>query len=109
MQTAIQVICTGGVSLRQRIAGDRKRLERFDLKLGRERKPNRNPGWTKVNGVGDVWGVLNISWDTATRTLTCRVVNKRLATPHRIVGRFVDFLLCRYSTRIKAISIFKVQ
>jgi hypothetical protein len=52
--------------------------------------------------------VLNISWDAETRTLTCRVVNKRYGTPHRIIGRFLDFLLEHYGSRIKTISIFEV-
>jgi hypothetical protein len=108
MQTVIQVLCTGGASLRQRIANDRDRLEEFELKLGPEKKLDRNPGWTKMNGRGNVLGGVNMSWDAATRTLTCRVVNRRLTRPHRIVGRLVDFLLCRYRNRIKVITIFEV-
>jgi len=108
MQTVIQVLCTGGASLRQRIANDKDRLDEFELKLGPEKKPERNPGWTKMNGKRNVSGAVNMSWDAATRTLTCRIVNRRLARPHRIVGRLVDFLLYRYRSRIKVITIFEI-
>jgi hypothetical protein len=108
MQTAIQVICTGGTSLRKLIGDHDSRLEEFRLTLVAEKNARRNPGWMKIKGQAGIWGALNISWDTDTKTLTCRVVNKRYARPHEIIGRFVDFLLCYYSGRIKVISIFKV-
>lgn len=108
MQTAIQVICAGGASMRKLIADREARLEAFDLMLVAEKSVRRNPGWMKIKGQTGIWGVLNISWDADTNTLTCRVVNKRYTKPHQIIGRFVDFLLCYYSKRIKLISIFKV-
>jgi hypothetical protein len=55
-----------------------------------------------------IWGALNVSWDAGTRSLTCRVVNRRYGTPHAIIGRFVAFLLEHYRKRIKLISIFEV-
>ena len=106
MQTGIQVICTGGPSLRTLIA-DRARSSEDWLVV--ERSVGRNPGWMKVKSAErGIWGALNISWDAETRTLTCRVVNKRFGTPHAINGRFVDFLLEHYKRRIKIISIFEV-
>jgi len=110
MQTALQVICTGGPSLRTLIAHYGRKLEPFGLELVAEKHPRRNPGWMKVRGAEPgIWGALNISWDTDTRTLTGRVVNKRYGTPHKMIGRFVDFLLHRHSRRIKVISIFRVD
>src|ERR1017187_966549 len=91
MQTAIQVICTSAPSLRTLIADQARGSEAWIVSL--ERSVGRNPGWMKVKSTErGIWGALNISWDTETRTLTCRVVNKRYGTPHAIVGRFVAFL-----------------
>src|ERR1039457_1305758 len=39
--------------------------------------------------------------NNSTKTLTCRVVNRRYTKPHEIIGRFVDFLMCHHSKRIK--------
>jgi hypothetical protein len=110
MQTAIQVICTGGPSLRTQIADQARNSEAW---LVSEKIVGRNPGWMKVKSTErGVWGALNISWDAETRTLTCRVVNKRYGTPHAVVGRFVAFLLehdgKRKKKRIKMINIFEV-
>jgi hypothetical protein len=110
MQTAIQVICTSGPSLRALIA-DQARSS--DAWLVSEKSVGRNPGWMMVKSTErGIWGALNISWDTQTRTLTCRVVNKRYGPPHGIIGRFVAFLLehdrKRKRKRIKLISIFEV-
>jgi len=106
MQTAIQVICTSGPSLRRLIADQAGNSEAW---LVAEKIVGRNPGWMKVKSTErGAWGALNISWDADTRTLTCRVVTKRYGTPHRIIGRFVDFLLEHYRERIKLISIFEV-
>jgi hypothetical protein len=49
-----------------------------------------------------------VSWDAETMTLTCRVVNKRLGTPHAIIGKFVAFLLQNYKKRIRLINIFEI-
>jgi hypothetical protein len=109
MQTAVQVICKPGPSLRTLIANQNRKLEAYEFALVAEKTNRRNPGWMKIksNGPG-IWGALNISWDPGTGTLTCRVVNRRAGTPNRIIGRFVDFLLCYHSKRIKLISIFQV-
>jgi len=75
----------------------------------RDRTKGRNPGWLKIwSTEPNVWGALNVSWDAHTRTLTCRVVNKQLGSPHQIIGRFVDFLLRNDDGRIRLISIFQV-
>jgi hypothetical protein len=110
MQTAVQVICESGSSLRTQVADRIRSLEAdCEFKLGAEKTKGRNPGWLKITSrEKGVWGALNISWDTETRTLTCRVVNKRLGTPHRIVGRFVDFLWEHHADQIKLINIFQL-
>src|SRR5436305_9500077 len=91
MQTAIQVICTSGPSFRALIADQARNSEAW---LVSEKTVGRNPGWMKIkNTERGVWGALNICWDQQTRTLTCRVVNKRFGTPHEIIGRFVALLL----------------
>ena len=109
MQTAIQVVCTRGPSLRSLIARRSRPLEKFDLEIIEEKNPRRNPGWMKVKGTErDIWGAMNISWDAETATLACRVINKRDGTPHKMVGRFVDFLLKQFRKRIKVISILQV-
>lgn len=106
MQTAIQVICRSGPSLRTLIADRARNSEAW---LVAERSVGRNPGWMKVKSTErGVWGALNISWDAETRTLNCRVVNRRYGTPHAIVGRFVDFLLEHYKKRIRIMNIFEV-
>ena len=110
MQTAIQVICTSGPSLRAQIA-DQGRVS--DAWLVSEKSVGRNPGWMKVKSTErGIWGALNIRWDAEARTLTCRVVNKRYGTPHQIIGRFVAFLLeqdkNRNNKRIKMINIFEI-
>lgn len=108
MQTAIQVICTSGTSLRTAIARHPRKLESLQLEIVAE-KAQRNPGWMKIRGTErKIWGALNISWYPDTMTLTGRIVNKRYGRPHQIVGRFVEFLLRHHYRRIKAISVFEV-
>jgi len=82
MQTAIQVICTGGTSLRKLIGDHDGRLEDFQLTLVAEKSARRNRV-DEDKGPARNLGALNISWDADTKTLTCRVVNKRYAKPIR--------------------------
>jgi hypothetical protein len=96
--------------LRALVAEQARKSEEW---LVSEKSVGRNPGWMKVKSTErGIWGALNISWDSQTRTLTCRVVNKRDGTPHGIIGRFVSFLLeedrKQKRPRIKMISIFEV-
>ena len=100
------MICTSGLSLRTLIADQARDSKAW---LIAERSVGRNPGWMKVkSSERGIWGALNVSWDAGTRSLTCRVVNRRYGTPHAIIGRFVAFLLEHYRKRIKLISIFEV-
>src|SRR5215469_4207116 len=109
MQTAIQVTCKQGESLRTQIANNGRKLEKYDLAVVAEKSTRRNPGWMKIRGTEPgVWGALNVSWDTSTATLTGRVVNRRLGTPEEILGRFVAYLLRYHKKRIRMINIFQV-
>ena len=106
MQTAIQVICKNRSSLRAMIAD---RVRNSEDWLVNEKSVGRNPGWMKIKSTErGTWGALNVSWDAETMTLTCRVVNKRLGTPHAIIGKFVAFLLQNYKKRIRLINIFEI-
>ena len=109
MQTAIQVTCKQGESLRTRIANNYSKLEKYNLAVVAEKSTRRNPGWMKIRGTEPgVWGALNVSWDTSTATLTGRVVNRRLGTPEEILGRFVAYLLRYHKKRIRMINIFQI-
>ena len=107
MQTAVQVICTRGQSLRAVIANQDPKLKKYELTLVAEKSNRRNPGWMKVKcTAAGSRGAMNISWDAETQTLTCRVVNRGAGRPNLIIGNFVDFLLRYNNRRIKLISIF---
>jgi hypothetical protein len=109
MQTAVQVICTRGKSLRTLIGDQERKLETYALTLVAEKNNRRNPGWMKIKcTTPGSRGALNISWDVDTQTLTCRVVNRGAGRPNLIIGNFVDFLLRYHSKRIKLVSIFEV-
>ena len=110
MQTAVQVICKAGPSLRTLIADQNRKLKAYEFALVAEKTNRRNPGWMKIKSTAPgIWGALNISWDPGTGTLTCRVVNRRAGTPNGIIGRFVDFLLRHHSKRIKLIAFFRFE
>lgn len=105
MQTVVQVICSRGRSLRQRIAKDRQ-LREFELVVSEQKRHGRPNGWTKVHSTkSDRHGALNIEWDSDTHVLLCRVITRRDGRSSPIVGDFVDYLLRRHSQRIIALNI----
>jgi len=105
MQTLIQVVCTKGPSLRQKIANDSK-LADFGLETLKEHQPGRAHGWAKVRSTEpDRQGALNIQWHGETNILLCRIVNKGAGRPHRVLGDFVDYLFKRHRKRIEAVNI----
>lgn len=105
MQTLIQVYCSHGPSLRERIAASR-RLAAHRLQVTREHTPGRSPGWMKVHSTeSDLPGALNIEWDGNSRLLSCRVITKVGNKPNRIVSDFIDYLLANHRRRIEAITI----
>lgn len=106
MQTFIQVVCTKGRSARDAIAND-SRIEDSHLKILKERKPGRKPGWTKVKStMPDRRGTVNIQWNPSTSILMCRVINKGAGKPNLLVGDFVDYLLGRHKKRVRHITIW---
>ena len=105
MQTLVQVVCTPGLSMRDAIANDPK-LDAHNFEILLERKAGRFPGWTKVRSRAEGRrGSINMQWNTATKVLSCRVVNKGSGKPNLIIGDFVDYLLQRHRRRIKLISV----
>ena len=105
MQTLVQVICTKGPSLRDKIVNDEK-LASYGLSVESKQKPGRARGWSNlVSTDKDIRGALKIEWDADARMLLCRVVNRGKGRPHRIVGDFVDYVLSKFQSQIQLINI----
>jgi hypothetical protein len=105
MQTLVQVLCSRGASLRERIVNDRQ-LTSYGLAVSRQLKPGRSQGWAKVHSEDpDTYGAINIEWNAASRTLLCRVVNRKRGRPANIIGDFLAYLLARHKKRIQVVSI----
>ena len=105
MQTTIQVICTKGNSLREKIARDGK-LKHYDLSVEREKLAGRSPGWLKLRSTDrSRKGAVNVAWDASTHILSCRIINKGAGKPDRIVADLVNYLLSHRRQRIRAITI----
>lgn len=86
---------------------DARRLEDFGLKVSGKLKPTRQMGWAKIHSTRpDRRGALNVEWDSDTRILLCRVINKGRGSPELILGDFVAYLLQRYRRRINVVNIF---
>ena len=106
MQTLIQLYSTSRTSLREAIANDGRHLRAYALEIVTEQKAGRKPGWLKLRStVKDRPGAINVEWDANTRALTCRVVNRGGARPHRIIGDLVDYLLFRHRKRMQWMTI----
>lgn len=104
MQTRIDVHCSLGPSLREKIANDVK-LGRYRLRVQKERKPGRSPGWLKLRSTDAASrGAINVQWQQS-GVLRCRVINRRSGRPDEIVGDVVSYLLARHGRRIRAILI----
>jgi hypothetical protein len=105
LQTLVEVICTPGASVRDAIANDVK-LDAHHFEILYEHKPGRSPGWTKLRSrVTGRRGTINIQWNSATKVLSCRVVNKGAGKPNLVIGDFVLYLLQRHRRRIRLITI----
>lgn len=105
MQTLVQVICTKGISLRDKIS-KHTQLDEANLKVSEIKRRGRNEGWTKVHSkLPDRDGAINIEWDANTSILVCRVVTRGKGQPNLIIGDFVGFLLRNFKKRIEAINI----
>ena len=104
MQTLVDVHCSKGPSLREKIAKDRQ-LEDYSLSVVNELKAGRSPGWLKIRSTEpETRGVINIQWDPV-GVLRCRVVNRRSGRPDAITGDFVAYLLARYRKRLRAVNV----
>jgi hypothetical protein len=105
MQIVIQVICTKGSSLREKIVKDPK-LADHDLQVSEEKRTDRSRGWAKLHSTeADRRGAINVQWLAATNILLVRVVTRGGNKPNLIIGDFVDYLIARHKSRIQAISI----
>jgi hypothetical protein len=104
VQTIVQVICSKGPSLREKIAKDAA-LERSGLCVLREKQALRSPGWMKVVGIEGQAGAINVEWDADTSVLICRVIT-RGANPSEIIGDLVRYILDRHRRRVRAIQVF---
>lgn len=105
MQTLIHVVCTPGVSLRDRMGRDRKRLAAFGLQLSEQKRMSRRHGWSKLHGTKpEHGGAINVHWDRAATALVCRVVT-RTGDPGPITGDFVGYLMTRFRERIQTLTI----
>ena len=105
MQTLIQVVCSEKKSLRDVIAHDEK-LEKFNFYVEAMQKPGRSPGWAKIHSSNpDVRGVINISWQSRVKILTCRVITKGTGKPANIIGDFIRYLLSRFGRKIESVII----
>jgi hypothetical protein len=105
MQSVLMVACSGGPSLRDKIAKDAK-IEQFGLQVMEQRRPGRASGWTKVHSSEGEYGAINIQWHPAASMLSCRVVTRKPGKPDRIIGAFVTYLLARHRRQIFAINIY---
>ena len=104
MQTLIQVICSRGPSLRDRISKD-ARIEKFDLVVSETRRMDRRGGWTKIHGLADDgYGAVNVQWIPSSSMLLCRVVT-RGGDPGWITGRFLWYLVSRFRGRVQTIHV----
>ena len=74
MQIVIQVICTKGSSLREKIVKDRK-LEEHYLQVSESKRADRSRGWAKIHSThANRRGAINVQWLAATSILLKRVV-----------------------------------
>jgi hypothetical protein len=92
--------------MRDAVADDSK-LEEYNLRIVKEKKAGRKPGWTKVkSSMSDRQGTVNIQWNANARVLMCRVINRGAGKPSLLVGDFVDYLLARHNKRVGHIMIW---
>src|SRR5262245_33119760 len=90
-------------SLRFSIGHDDDCLKEYGLRLGRQQKPGRKPGWTELTGGPGTHGAIKIEWDGDTRVLTCRVVTRAAGNPSEIIAKFTHYMLDNYRRYIASI------
>ncbi len=105
MQILIQVITNSKRSLRLAIANDSK-LESYNFKVSEHKRNHRDNGWAKIHStLSDRRGAINIHWDSKSKILLCRIVNKGEAKPNLIVGDFIHYLFAKHRSKVQAINI----
>ena len=105
MQCVLMVACSGGPSLRDKIAKDPK-IKKFGLQVTEQRRPGRPGGWTKVHSTEGSHGAINIQWHPAAYMLSCRIITRKPGKPDEITGAFVTYLLTRHRRQIHTINIY---
>ena len=110
MQTLILVHCSSGPSLRKQILADLQSREissRYRLKVAKQQKPGRNPGWSSFEPSDPtVPGALKVEWDSDTATLLCRLVTKDpKKLPDELAGLWLRYLFAEHGNRIHTVLI----
>jgi hypothetical protein len=106
MQIILHVVAEPRVrgSLREWVISDLERSTDYQLRITREKKTGRNPGWAKVKAEG-VNGTMNIDWDAHSKTLTARAIGREGKIPGVLVGRFIRYLVEKHLEEVKAVTI----
>ena len=104
MQIQLQAFGRKSISLRKAITDDLNKYEHEMLRIEEMRNPDRNPGWAKISGIG-VPGALNIEWDASAHMLLARAITRKVNTPHKLLGVFLDYLIERHGKQITSINI----
>jgi hypothetical protein len=90
-------------SLREVVIEDLQRIDDYNLDVTYEKRKGRPGGWAKVQA-SDLDGVINVSWDPHSKTLTARAIARQGNSPSELVGRFVYYLLDQRKKDIAGIS-----
>jgi hypothetical protein len=110
MQKVIHVFSKQSASLREIIV-NHPMLSEYGLKVKYSRLSQRSQGWAKLESLEpsttprDYPGVIMISWDAQSRTLTCRVNTHTRGPQFDLIGSFINFLLAALSRKIVDIRI----
>lgn len=104
MQYTLRVITKKTTSLRNAIINDQKRLDSYGLSIVEKKNNERQQGWTKIRMNGET-GILNISWDGASSTLTARCISKKGNKPNVTMAQFVLYLMDKFSKKIHSIML----
>lgn len=89
-------------SLRTAIIEDLETWE-CGLDLVFEKKKGRKTGWAKIKAKGCP-GAINIHWDQHSKTLIGRAVSRKGNCADKLVGLFVEYLLCKRGKSISALA-----
>src|SRR4051812_34775108 len=100
----IYVVCKPrSKSMRDAIVNDRA-LSDYRLRLVRQKKPGRKPGWAQLVSDEGYHGGIRIEWHGDTKVMVCRVVTRGAGNPSSIIGDFFWYLFDKHHGRIQAIN-----